>query len=185
VLLYGLVCSKNIKSCSASQWKSNTDNKTFLLLKWSLYSISHRKCKTHSRDISSKVCVCCMARLTLSKNSNSASLTVLLYRLFRLLSHDGDNNNASVIMELWFCFVIMPDWYIKNQTYLFFLSHICCNKVRNVLLFPMHVHSRAALTGKHGTLVRRAPGWQGAPDGQQAKKLVVTKCLFYSKINIL
>ena len=32
--------------------------------------------------------------------------------------------------------------------------------------------------------MRRAPGWQGAPDGQQAKKLVVTKCLFYSKINI-
>jgi len=23
---------------------------------------------------------------------------------------------------------------------------------------------RAALTGKHDTLVRRAPGWQGAPD---------------------
>jgi len=39
--------------------------------------------------------------------------------------------------------------------------------------------ARAALTGKHDTLVRRAPGWQGAPDGQQAKKLVVTKCLFY------
>ena len=33
----------------------------------------------------------------------------------------------------------------------------------------------AALTGKHDTLVRRAPGWQGAPDGQQAKKLVVTR----------
>jgi len=33
--------------------------------------------------------------------------------------------------------------------------------------------------------MRRAPGWQGVPDGQQAKKLVVTKCLFYSKINIL
>ena len=44
---------------------------------------------------------------------------------------------------------------------------------------------RAALTGKHDTLVRRAPGWQGAPDGQQAKKLVVTKCAFYCKINIL
>ena len=29
----------------------------------------------------------------------------------------------------------------------------------------------AALTGKHDTLVRRAPGWQGAPDGQQAKKI--------------
>jgi len=43
---------------------------------------------------------------------------------------------------------------------------------------------RAALTGKHDTLVRRAPGWQGAPDGQQAKKLVVTKCLFYI-INVL
>jgi len=43
---------------------------------------------------------------------------------------------------------------------------------------------RAALTGKHDTLVRRAPGCQGAPDGQQAKKLVVTKCLFYI-INIL
>ena len=37
-----------------------------------------------------------MARLTLSKNSNSASLTILLYRLFTLLSTDGDNNNASV-----------------------------------------------------------------------------------------
>ena len=44
---------------------------------------------------------------------------------------------------------------------------------------------RAALTGKHDTLVRRAPGWQGAPDGQQAKKIVVTKCSFYCKINIL
>ena len=33
--------------------------------------------------------------------------------------------------------------------------------------------------------MRRAPGWQGAPDGQQAKKLVVAKCLFYCKINIL
>ena len=31
------------------------------------------------------------------------------------------------------------------------------------------VSNRAALTGKHDTLVRRAPGWQGAPDGQQAK----------------
>ena len=44
--------------------------------------------------------------------------------------------------------------------------------------------NRAALTGKHDTLVRRAPGWQGAPDGQQAKKLLVTKCLFYI-INVL
>jgi len=44
--------------------------------------------------------------------------------------------------------------------------------------------SRAALTGKHDTLLSRAPGWQGAPDGQQAKKLVVTKCLFYI-INVL
>ena len=43
---------------------------------------------------------------------------------------------------------------------------------------------RAALTGKHDTLVRTAPGWQGAPDGQQAKQLVVTKCLFYI-INVL
>ena len=50
---------------------------------------------------------------------------------------------------------------------------------------PLFTLVRAALTGKHDTLVRRAPGWQGAPDGQQAKKLVVTKCLFYSKINIL
>ena len=33
--------------------------------------------------------------------------------------------------------------------------------------------------------MRRAPGWQGAPDGQQAKKIVVTKCSFYCKINIL
>jgi len=31
------------------------------------------------------------------------------------------------------------------------------------------IGNRAALTGKHDTLVRRAPGWQGAPDGQQAK----------------
>ena len=37
---------------------------------------------------------------------------------------------------------------------------------------------RAALTGKHDTLLRRPPGWQGAPDGQQAKKLVVTKPFF-------
>ena len=54
-----------------------------------------------------------------------------------------------------------------------------------VSCFSERVVNRAALTGKHDTLVRRAPGWQGAPDGQQAKKLVVTKCLFYSKINIL
>jgi len=33
----------------------------------------------------------------------------------------------------------------------------------------MRIDARAALTGKHDTLVRRAPGWQGAPDGQQAK----------------
>ena len=32
-----------------------------------------------------------------------------------------------------------------------------------------NLSDRAALTGKHDTLVRRAPGWQGAPDGQQAK----------------
>ena len=36
-----------------------------------------------------------MARLTLSKNSNSASLTILLYRLFTLFSTDGDNNFGS------------------------------------------------------------------------------------------
>jgi len=43
------------------------------------------------------------------------------------------------------------------------------------LLYRMHflLVCRAALTGKHDTLVRRAPGWQGAPDGQQTKKLVV------------
>jgi len=107
VLLYGLVCtrlqhSKNIKSCIASRWKSNMDNETLLLLKWSLNSIIHRKYKTHGKDISSKVCGCYMARLTSSKNSNSASLTILLYRLFTLLSTDGDNNNASVIMELFY-----------------------------------------------------------------------------------
>jgi len=28
---------------------------------------------------------------------------------------------------------------------------------------------RAVLTGKHGTLVRRAPGWQRAHDDRQAK----------------
>jgi len=33
------------------------------------------------------------------------------------------------------------------------------------------VNARAALTGKHDTLMRTAPGWQGAPDGQQAKKI--------------
>jgi len=118
VLLYSLVCtrlqhSKNIQSCIASLWKSNTDNKTLLLLKWSLRSIIHRKYKTHDKNISSKVCECYMSRLTLSKNSNSASLTIVLYRLFTLLSTDGDNNNASVIMELLFCFVVMPEWYIK------------------------------------------------------------------------
>ena len=52
-------------------------------------------------------------------------------------------------------------------------------------LFPCYsLPPRAALTGKHDTLVRRAPGWQGSPDGQQAKKSVVTKCLFYI-INVL
>ena len=34
---------------------------------------------------------------------------------------------------------------------------------------PVLAPNRAALTGMHDTLVRRAPGWQGAPDGQQAK----------------
>ena len=57
VLLYGLVWtrlqhSKNIQSCIASQWKSNTDNKTLLLLKWNLHSIIHRKYKTHCKNIS-------------------------------------------------------------------------------------------------------------------------------------
>jgi len=70
VLLYGLVStrlqqSKNIQSCIASQWKSNTDNKTLLLLKWNLHSIIHRKYKTHGKNISSKVCGCYMAPLTL------------------------------------------------------------------------------------------------------------------------
>ena len=89
---------------------------TKLFCCWSgLHSIIHRKCKTHCRDISSKVCGCYMARLTLSKNSKSASLTTVLYRLFTLLSHDGDNNSTSVIMELWLCFVIMPEWYIKSN----------------------------------------------------------------------
>ena len=37
------------------------------------------------------------------------------------------------------------------------------------LLVNASLLARAALTGKHDTLVRRAPGWQGAPDGQQAK----------------
>ena len=50
--------------------------------------------------IFSKVCGCYMARLTLSKNSNSASLTILLYRLFTLLSTDGDNNNASATVTV-------------------------------------------------------------------------------------
>jgi len=38
----------------------------------------------------------------------------------------------------------------------------------NGFVHCVHV-SRAVLTGKHITLVRRAPGWQGAPDDQQAK----------------
>ena len=38
-----------------------------------------------------------------------------------------------------------------------------------IYLFILTQFYRAALTGKHDTLVRRAPGWQGAPDGQQAK----------------
>ena len=44
------------------------------------------------------------------------------------------------------------------------------SKGRNVLCVHDLHHScavcRAALTGKHDALVRRAPGWQGAPDGQ-------------------
>jgi len=54
-------------------------------------------------------------------------------------------------------------------------SPIC---VVSFLRAKFHLTGRAALTGKHNTLVRRAP------DGQQAKKLVVTKCLFYI-INVL
>ena len=46
------------------------------------------------------------------------------------------------------------------------------------------MRSRAALTGKHDTLVRRAPGWQGPPTASRQKKLVVTKCLFHI-INVL
>ena len=44
------------------------------------------------------------------------------------------------------------------------------NRFRDIV-YGAHitVFCRAALTGKHDTLVRRAPGWQGAPDGQQAK----------------
>ena len=39
----------------------------------------------------------------------------------------------------------------------------------NKLSWHRYESNRAALTGKHDTLVRRARGWQGAPDGQQAK----------------
>jgi len=127
--IYPLVCtrlqhSRNIKSCITSRWKSNMDNKTLLLLKWSLHSIVYRKYKTRGKDISSKVCGCYMARLTLSKNSNSASLTILLYRLFTLLSTDGDNNNAAVIIELLFCFVIMREWYIKSNIFFRSFSYL-------------------------------------------------------------
>jgi len=51
-----------------------------------------------------------------------------------------------------------------------------CTASRSTLIESLSVHlcdndqmDRAVLTGKHGTLVRRAPGWQGAPDDQQAK----------------
>jgi len=47
--------------------------------------------------------------------------------------------------------------------------HTGCRATPQRTAFGMN---RAALTGKHDTLVRRATGWQGAPDGQQAKKLV-------------
>jgi len=42
------------------------------------------------------------------------------------------------------------------------------------------MNRRAVLTGKHGTLVRRAPRWQGAPDDQQAKKLVVINNVYFT-----
>jgi len=51
---------------------------------------------------------------------------------------------------------------------LFQSSHLHGNKRKVTALVGMTM-LRAALTGKHDTLVRRASGWQGAPDGQQAK----------------
>jgi len=44
--------------------------------------------------------------------------------------------------------------------------------------------SRAALTGKHDTLVRRAPAGKRPLTASRQKKLVVAKCLFYI-INVL
>jgi len=46
-----------------------------------------------------------------------------------------------------------------------------CTVVWQLASFQLtrRIARKAALTGKHDTLVRRAPGWQGAPDGQQAK----------------
>jgi len=51
---------------------------------------------------------------------------------------------------------------------LFQSSHLHGNKRKVTALVGMTM-LRAALTGKHDTLVRRASGWQGALDGQQAK----------------
>ena len=58
------------------------------------------------------------------------------------------------------------------------VGYVYMSAMTHVTKMPLISHSqqrgfvvvRAALTGKHDTLVRRAPGWQGAPDGQRAKK---------------
>jgi len=48
-------------------------------------------------------------------------------------------------------------------------SEVIERRTRRLQICGQRTTSSAALTGKHDTLVRRAPGWQGPPDGQQAK----------------
>jgi len=59
--------------------------------------------------------------------------------------------------------------------------HVCniFNAILAATLKKIKQKTRAVLTGKHGTLVRRAPGWQGAPTTRR-QKLVVIKNVYFT-----
>jgi len=63
------------------------------------------------------------------------------------------------------------------QTYLYITFHF--NVLITIAIRHHIVFVRAVLTGKHGTLVRRAPGWQGAP-GRSGKELVVINNVYFA-----
>jgi len=49
------------------------------------------------------------------------------------------------------------------------------------LLLLLLLLARAALTGKHDTLVRRAPGWQGAPTASRQKNSCYKMFILHNK----